>query len=259
MNRMVSKVLKLAVGVAVLVVGGIFIHQKFFESIPIAIVHDNQWVNDVEYAIYNNRGGIVNINIDENSKEQIESAISFARGVIFAGGDDFDPSLYGSDNTEDVEDFDREIDEKELDILDIAIKQGKPVLGICRGMQLINIYYGGSLYEDIKKQFSSEVNHRNDDKTLAYHNVNIEDGTKLDKIVRDSDIEVNSYHHEGIKDLGDGLVESARSDDGLVEAIEDPGHPFLLGLQWHVESSTGDNTYNEKIIKEFMKAVRRSK
>lgn len=258
MMRFVSKVLKLVVAVSVLVIGGIFIHEKFFENIPIAIVHDNQWVNDVEYAIYNNRGGIVNINIDENSKDQVERAISFAKGVIIAGGDDFDPSLYGSDNTEDVEDFDREIDEKELDILDTAIKQGKPILGICRGMQLINIYYGGSLYEDIKKQYSNEVNHRNDDKTFAYHNVHIEDGTKLDKIVRDADIEVNSYHHEGIKELGDGLVVAARSDDGLVEAIEDPNYPFLLGLQWHVESSTGDSTYNEKIIKEFMKAARRN-
>lgn len=158
-------------------------------------------------------------------------------GVIFAGGEDFDPSIYGSNAYELVENYSTEQDMSDLELLSLAIEENKPVLGICRGMQLINIYYGGSLYEDLSSQFAGNISHRGEENTFIYHNVSFNENSrfyyKLDGVVVR---EVNSYHHEGIRDLANGLVSTAFSDDGLVEAIENPYYDsFMIGVQWHPE------------------------
>ena len=134
----------------------------------------------------------------------------------------------------------------------------KPILGICRGMQLINIYYGGSLYEDLPSQFGTSISHRDGSDGFTYHMVNFNGSSRIyDKLGGQKSRDVNSMHHEGIRDLAKGLFATATSDDGLVEAIENPYyHSYMMGVQWHPEYSWGKFDELTKIIfDDFSKAL----
>ncbi len=252
MFRKIAKFIKLVLFGLLLVLGLILIYDRFFSSKNIAIVHNNQNVKSIEILLTDNNVAINNIDTSRMDIEMCKRKIEGADGVIFAGGNDFDPEIYGGDRSL-VEEYSREDDDKSLAILDYTIGLKKPILGICRGMQLINIYYGGSLYDDIGKQFSTQIVHRGSDKALTYHEINISEGTSLSKIVKSDRIEVNSYHHEGIKDLAEGLSVSATSDDGLIEVIENPYYSYMLGVQWHPELSYENDKYSKKILKDFVK------
>lgn len=252
MFRKITKFIKLVLFALLLVLGLILIYDRFFSYKNIAIVHNNQNVRNIEIFLTDNNVAINNIDTSRMDTDMCRRKIEGADGVIFAGGNDFDPDIYGGDRSL-VEEYNREDDEKSLELLDYCIKENKPILGICRGMQLINIYYGGSLYDDLEKQFSKEIIHRGSDKTLTYHEINIREGASLSKIVKSDRIEVNSYHHEGIKDLAEGLSVSATSDDGLIEAIENPYYSYMLGVQWHPELSYENDKYSKKILKDFVK------
>lgn len=252
MFRKITKFIKLVLFVFLVVLGLILIYERFFSSKNIAIVHNNQNVKSIEILLTDNNVAINNIDTSRMDTEMCKRKLEGADGVIFAGGNDFDPEIYGGDRSL-VEEYSREDDEKSLAILDYAIGLEKPILGICRGMQLINIYYGGSLYDDLEKQFSKEIIHRGSDKTLTHHEINISEGTSLSKIAHSDRIEVNSYHHEGIKDLAEGLSVSATSDDGLIEAIENPYYPYMVGVQWHPELSYENDKFSKKIFKDFIK------
>lgn len=184
-------------------------------------------------------------NVDD-AREMIRDA----DGVIFAGGMDFDPSLYGSNHYDLVEEYFPDDDRDDLKLLSLAIEENKPILGICRGMQLINIYYGGSLYEDIPTQVGDYVSHRGDENTFSYHNISFnENSTIYDKLGGETTRNVNSMHHEGIKTLADGLMITAQSDDGIIEAIENPYYnSFMMGVQWHPEYNGGELDSLTKII-----------
>ena len=179
-------------------------------------------------------------------------------GIIFVGGDDFDPALYGSNAYDLVEEYSTDQDRSDLELLSLAIEEGKPILGICRGMQLINIYYGGSLYEDLPSQFGISISHRDGSDGFAYHRVNFNEASRLyEKLGGEKSRDVNSMHHEGIRDLAKGLFATATSDDGLVEAIENPYYEsYMMGVQWHPEYSRGKFDELTKIIfDDFSKAL----
>ena len=244
---------------ALLLISGILaiiiIRDRFFPQKTVAIVHNNQNTTNIEYALTDKKVGIYNVDTSQFRLEDVERMIDEADGVIFAGGNDFDPSLYGG-NQDLVEDYSREDDEKSIGIFTYAIEKNKPILGICRGMQLMNIYYGGSLYDDIKTQYSTEIIHRGEDKTFAYHSVNIRDDSYLKEIIGENQIEVNSFHHEGIRKLADGLDVSAESPDGLIEAIENPYYPYMIGVQWHPEASYIDDEYSKRIFDDFTRKLK---
>jgi putative glutamine amidotransferase len=133
---------------------------------------------------------------------------------------------------------DLERDSIELSLLDSFINTGKPFLGICRGFQMINIGLGGTLYTDIEDQKPGALKHDyypNYPRTYLAHKVEVKGGTRLAKILGETDILVNSLHHQGAKDLPAGLIQSAWAPDGLVESVELPDHPFGLAVQWHPE------------------------
>ena len=247
------KFIKISLFLILVVLAFIMIRDNFFPHKIIGIVHNNQNISDIKIAIEDNRAIVNDIDTSRMDLDMCKRKIDSCDGVIFAGGNDFDPDLYGGDRSL-VETYSREDDDKSLSILDYCIGLQKPIFGICRGMQLINIYYGGSLYDDIAKQFSDKICHRNKDNTLAYHDISISPDTRLMKIAKSDRLEVNSYHHEGIKDLGDGLAVSARSDDGLIEAIENPYYPYMIGVQWHPEINYEENDLSKRLLKDFIKS-----
>lgn len=147
-------------------------------------------------------------------------------GLLLSGGGDVDPELYGGDPSE-CEGVDPERDEMEMRLLGLAVDRRVPVLGICRGAQVLNVFLGGKLFGHICGHSALGGDRR--------HNITLVRGTRLMDMFGVDSLEVNSAHHQAIKDLGRGLVISAKAEDGVIEAVELPGEHFVMGVQWHPE------------------------
>jgi putative glutamine amidotransferase len=163
-------------------------------------------------------------------------------GVLLTGGGDIDPVLYGEERHPTVEDAEPGRDEFELDLARRAMAADLPVLAICRGAQVLNVAAGGTLVQDIPSAIESDLQHTIEmPKDAVAHDVRVTPGSRLEgalgSTVDASHLcRVNSRHHQSVARLGVGLVESASSPDGLVEAIEKPDADFCLGVQWHPEN-----------------------
>jgi len=190
--------------------------------------------------------------------QYIEKILSGVDGVVFPGGSDLDPALYDSYPQKNLGEISPERDRWELKLLKKAIELKKPVLGICRGFQLINIYYGGSLKVDVcGRNVESKIPHMATmvPKYYKTHKLVIKKGTRLEKVFGKEEIAVNSYHHQAVRDVGEGLVTSAAAPDGVVEAVEDPNYPYLLGVQWHPEMMSAKEPAQLKLFKDFVDFV----
>jgi putative glutamine amidotransferase len=158
-------------------------------------------------------------------------------GILFTGGYDVDPHRYGNPPYPKVEGIDAERDEMEIHLVQAAVAKNKPILGICRGCQVINVALGGTLYEDLYDQFRGDVAHDRHDKPRDYlsHAVDIKSDSLLVNILASSHSQVNSLHHQGVQRLAAELQVAATAPDGLVEGFEIPSHSFCLAVQWHPE------------------------
>lgn len=152
-------------------------------------------------------------------------------GLVIGGGDDIGAHLYGGEVTLDVR-VDPQRDTLELELLDRFVPAGCPVLGICRGAQIVNVYLGGSLISDIYTAFEHVRKRRT---VLPRKTVDVVEGSQLHDILKVRWCQVNSLHHQAIDRPGDGIEIVARDRDGLVQAIESHRHAFLIGVQWHPE------------------------
>jgi len=179
-------------------------------------------------------------------------------GLLFTGGGDIEPSRYGGTLHASIRSIDPERDALELKLLERAMSDGLPFLGICRGCQLVNVGLGGTLYEHIPDERPDALQHDQpgNRKTSPFHDVQLEDEALIARISGHSAIAVNSHHHQGIKQPGEGVRAVGRTADGLAEAIELPDHPFGLAVQWHPEWLT-DQEHARALFAEFVKACAR--
>jgi putative glutamine amidotransferase len=152
-------------------------------------------------------------------------------GWMFTGGDDISPELYGEAPHPSLRPGDPGRDRLDMLLARAVLAEGIPVLGICLGHQILNVAAGGSLHQDVPSMVPGALPHGDG----ARHRVRIEPGTRLAGIVGAVEVEVNSYHHQGVHRLGRGFRVAARSPDGVVEAIERDGETFAVGVQWHPE------------------------
>lgn len=169
----------------------------------------------------------------------LQTLLARLDGVLFTGGGDVDPARYGNPQHPLVADVDPNRDQLEIGLLHELTRAGKPFLGICRGLQVINVALGGSLYEDLLEQRPGSLEHRfypGWPREHLAHAVQIEPGSRLAEILSGPTFPVNSLHHQGIQRLAAGLRPTASAPDGLVEAFELPGHSFGLAVQWHPEN-----------------------
>jgi putative glutamine amidotransferase len=161
-------------------------------------------------------------------------------GIVLGGGSDIDPAHYGEEPVAEIETIIPERDLFELALLDQALALDIPVFGICRGMQLLNVKLGGTLYQDIATQHEqARLRHsQTAPRWHPTHSVEVDEGSALAGITGAGRVPVNSYHHQAVKDLADGLRVVARSSDGVVEALEtrDMAARWVLGVQWHAEA-----------------------
>jgi len=182
-------------------------------------------------------------------------------GIIFTGGSDLNPKLYNELPKHGLGRINPVRDEHEIKLSKKVIYETKmPVLGICRGMQLINVTLGGTLYQDLKGEWKGEINHTllNFPKYYPTHSVHVAKGSKLYSIFGKEKIEVNSFNHQAVKELGKGLIASMKAEDGLVEGIELEGDRFVVAVQWHPEMMI--DKYEEYLIlfKKFIEICERS-
>ena len=178
-------------------------------------------------------------------------------GLLLPGGEDIDPSHYGEAIHERCGSISRERDTTELTLARWAALEGKPLLGICRGIQVLNVALGGSLYQDIGSQCPAAARHDwypGFSRSLLPHKATLVDGTHLARILDASALGVNSLHHQSIKDVAPGLVVTAVAPDGIVEAVEVPGHRFALGVQWHPEELAETDAGSQRLFEAFVRA-----
>lgn len=179
-------------------------------------------------------------------------------GLLFTGGQDVNPNIYGAEKTElcgeasDVRDFMEEY------LLELAVSEDKAVLGICRGIQFMNASLGGTLYDDIPARIPSDLIHcQKPPYDLPSHSVTIDINSPLGRLLGRERLDVNSYHHQGIRELSPKLTSMAVSDDGLTEAVYMPQKRFIWGIQWHPELSYKTDENSLKIFKEFIRFAER--
>lgn len=199
--------------------------------------HDIIYINKAIADAVTAAGGRAVIVPFAASYPEAKDTVARLDGLIISGGNfDIDPSFYGEKRHKKLGAVIRDRTLSELYLLKTALRQKKPLLGLCGGHQLINVHFGGALYQDIVSQNRQAKNHeQKSDPRITSHAVNILKGSRLSGIVRRRTLRVNSTHHQAVKKLGKGLAASAVSPDGIVEALEAAGHNFLLGVQWHPE------------------------
>lgn len=187
-------------------------------------------------------GGIpflIPLNLDTPALRKL---YNLADGILLAGGGDLNPALFGAELFGNESDPQYDRDNMELLISRWAKDDRKPILGICRGIQVLAVSVGGDIIQDLPQQmptatkhnyaYLADENHTIDD---IVHRVNFEKGSQLQKIVRSASLEVNSMHHQAVKSVPAPMAVTGVSEDGVIEAIELPSHPFFVGIQWHPE------------------------
>lgn len=212
-----------------------------------------KFINCVEYA-----GGIPLILAHVREIEDIKAQIDVCDGIMLCGGMDIHPIYYGEEPHEKLGFVNSKEDEYQIKIARMALNLHKPILGICRGHQLLNVVCGGTLYQDLSEILSTTIKHDQISKRYEpYHSINIVKNTKLEEILGSSTL-VNSLHHQCIKELGSGLKATAHAKDGIIEAIEMPDRDFVMGLQWHPEEMAMHRDENMlNIFKEFISKSRK--
>ena len=173
------------------------------------------------------RAGGRPVRLSVNGKTDIDGL----DGLVIGGGDDIGADLYGGELSLNVR-VDHARDHMEQQVLDAALHADAPVLGICRGSQMINIHLGGTLHQDIYETFDGLPRMRT---ILAKKEIDVVPNSRLEGLMGDGPVNVNSLHHQAVDELGEGLEVAARDRHEVVQATEHPGQPFLVGVQWHPE------------------------
>ena len=179
-------------------------------------------------------------------------------GLLLTGsGPDLPPSLYGERQRFPFKLVSERRASFELDIVRLAKQADLPLLGICGGMQTMNVACGGSLFQDISSQIQKPLQHRQQAPASSLsHTVTVKAGSLLRRIVRSASMKVNSSHHQSVNGVAPSLITSARASDGIVEAIESPTHRFFLGIQWHPEFLFDRYPLHRRLFEAFLRAAR---
>ncbi len=200
-----------------------------------------------------------------DSTKQLKEYIDLVDALVLSGGEDVAPASYGEDKVIELENINTDRDKWEFSLFKEAYKAKIPILGICRGMQLINVSLGGSLYQDIEQQLNCKFSHlpldskRRENLEYVSHKIDILKDTRLNKILSADHLNVNSHHHQAIKEIAESLNIAAKSECGIVEAVENKAETFLMGVQWHPEDLIDNYSCFINLFAELIKAAENKK
>lgn len=190
-------------------------------------------------------------------EQMIRDYVERLDGWLLSGGADVDPSRYGEEPLPELGPVYPERDQFEIELIRTVIERDKPIMAICRGMQVLNVACGGTLYQDIRYVCDDPLQHQQKSAhAVATHTVEIGYGTKLHRIMQREQIRTNSLHHQAVKQIASGFSVCARAKDGVVEAIESPSHRFVLGVQWHPEAMAPSDEHAAALFRSWIEACR---
>jgi putative glutamine amidotransferase len=220
------------------------------------------WVMSQRYILALTAAGGVPWMIPLVDEGTLASLYDELDGIFLPGGADIDPLTYGADPHPLCDKTDRERDRVELSLARHALADRKPVLGVCRGMQLMNVAAGGDLYQDIAEQMPGAIKHdyfpfdaQNYPRDFLAHEVDVHEGSHLATLLGSGPLRVNSMHHQGVKSLGRGLVPTAVAGDGLIEAFEAADGHYLVAVQWHPEALSERDERARRLFADFIDAA----
>ncbi len=177
-------------------------------------------------------------------KDEMTAVLDIANGILIPGGGDISPERYGGTHHDKIYGINLERDEFEINLVQYAMQRQKPTFAICRGLQVMNVALGGTLWEDVQDLMPEGMKHAyfgEQPRNYVAHTVDVAPDSCLAYYLQSTTASVNSLHHQGLKELAAEVKATAVSPDGLIEAIEVPGHPFAMGVQWHPENLVDDD------------------
>ncbi len=205
-------------------------------------------------------GGIPVILPNNNMETAMQDHLQICGGFLFTGGGDVEPSLYGAEKSPACGPIQPLRDEFDFTMLKGALRTGKPILGICRGIQVINVALGGTLYQDLPTERPSAIRHQQiEGYSEPSHGVSVVENSVLHRLTGAARLQVNSFHHQAIHRLADGLEAVATADDGVIEAVTAPDFPYLRGYQWHPERLVENDPLSLRLFEDFIHACGRLK
>lgn len=210
---------------------------------------NNAYLTSIELA-----GGIP-ICIPNATEENVEAVLNVVDGLVLIGGADIDPLLFNEEPHRHIGSVVRKRDDSDLLLMKAAFKRQMPVLGICRGQQIMNVAFGGTIIQDIPSQVENTILHKQPSKRgeLA-HTVAVKT-PKFKEIFTEETFRVNTFHHQSVGKLGEGLLVSAVAKDGIIEGIEHESHPYCVAVQWHPEElAPNGDVYAQRLFKSFIEA-----
>lgn len=212
---------------------GIPCHQDFRDGSRRPIYCNNRaYIHAIE-----NAGGVPVLIPMLNDLSMLDSLLSRLDGLLLSGGIDIQPGLYGEEAHPLVDEPNKLLDDFEFRLTLWALQEDVPTLGVCRGMQVLNVVLGGSLYQDLNTFYANCLPHSNREKPRDYiaHQIKVDAGSLLEKVFGTREAWVNSMHHQAVQAPGKGVYVSGRAEDGVAELLEIPGHRFAVGAQYHPE------------------------
>jgi putative glutamine amidotransferase len=186
----------------------------------------------------------------------LHALLPHLNGLLLSGGVDIEPRYYHENPHPQLGETDPQLDEMELALARYALESNLPTLGVCRGMQLLNVALGGSLYQDLHAQYPGSLHHANPHlpRNTIIHGVQVERGSRMEGILGARKVVVNSLHHQAIKQPGRGVCITGRAEDGVAELMEVPGHRFMLAAQCHPEELYAEHLAWSRLFKAFIDA-----
>ncbi|GCF95334.1 amidotransferase [Enterococcus florum] len=214
---------------------------------------ESLWMLPGYPALIEENGGIPLLLPLTDNLKTLDYFLETCDGFLFTGGHDVTPALYNQEPSSRCGETNRLRDTMDCYCMEKAIELDKPLLGICRGAQLLNVIAGGTLYQDLPTEKPSQLNHQMQAPyDRQQHDVQLIEGTLLAELFGKTTLGVNSYHHQGIKEIGSQLTVTALAEDGLVEAIYLPDRTFALAVQWHPEFFAPDTKENQLLLQAFL-------
>lgn len=218
--------------------------------------------NESKYVLNHNnvqavlRAGGLPVILPIGIEQDAQQLSTMLDGLLLTGGGDIDPMLFGEEPHKHLGDVSPSRDLIEMTLVQEMLKKNKPILGVCRGLQIINIALGGNMYQDIYSQRDVPLL-QHTQKAHRFHQshfVQVKVGSLLESITKSEQVKVNSYHHQAVKDVPLPLIVSGVASDGIIEAIESTEHAFVLGVQWHPEAlADNKETASLRLFEKFLK------
>jgi len=222
--------------------------------------YDTGHAMDYTFSEYSNAiaacGGAPVIIPASIGRKPVSDILSRTSGLLLSGGPDVNPKFYGEQPLPGMGEIDEVLDGMELTAARLALEADLPVFGVCRGIQVMNVAMGGTLYQDIATHVPGAIHHRQTAaKDVTTHKIRVEPDSILRSVIKRRNIWVNGKHHQAVKDVADGLTVSARAPDDVIEAVEAPAKTFVLGVQWHPEANWQTETPSRRLFQAFVSAA----